>query len=134
MLGEQMKRKKKSKKKFVPDWIDKTDYGIFDESIKHPDNRHRSFDCEKKMLDIDDFIDWQVKIVGHKKFYMGISDAHLTKLKKLIDDGEFEWFSFVIEFDNKGNLEDWQEGRHRAVLFKKMGIDKVPVYFCKRRY
>lgn len=119
--------------KVKPKWLNRTDLGIFDESIKHPDNPYRKFDCEQIHLTPDEFIKFQKKMIGSKAFEKGIHEKHKDTLKKLIKDKEFDWFSFVLEFDKKGNLENFQEGRHRIVVMKELGIKKVPVYFCQRR-
>ena len=122
-----------------------TDYSIFDDSIKHPTNPHRKFNCELRWLTPDEFIDFQYKSIARfyknthrpmeestkEMFWSGYYPDHARKVQDHMLSGE-KIPSFVIEIDDEG-ITSFQEGRHRVIVAKKLGIPEVPVWFCTRR-
>ena len=113
----------------------KTDIPIFDMSILHADNPKKHYNCELKWLTPDEFLDWQCKTEGTTKemFLRGVMESTVNSIIEGIKKGSV-FNAFVLEFDESGKLERFQEGRHRIIAMKRLGIERVPVYFCKRIY
>lgn len=122
-----------------------TDIPIFDSSIKNPENKNRKYDMRFKAMPIDAFLKLQYEIFetgryaeypgsGVEKFWLAVSDEHKENIKKAMKEGKI-FPSFVVEFDEEGNLTDFQEGRHRLVALRELGVSKVPVWIAyKRKY
>lgn len=113
----------------------KTDIPIFDMSIVHADDPKKHYNCELKWLSLDEFLDWQCKTKNTTKeeFLGWVGDDTVNSIIEGIKKGN-PFNAFVLEFDEEGKLEDFQEGRHRIIAMKRLGIERVPVYFCKRIY
>jgi len=122
--------------------LDSTGFGVFDQSIKHPDNPYRKFDCELVWMSPDEYIEWQYKIIAidpwakgrspKEFFYSGYNPGKAKSIENDINDGK-QIDSLVIEIDKDGNPLPFQEGRHRVLVAKKNNIEKIPVWVCRRR-
>lgn len=113
----------------------KTDIPIFDMSIIYANDPKKHYNCELKWLTPDEFLDWQCKTKGATKemFLRGVMESTVNDIIKGIKKGNV-FNAFVLEFDELGKLERFQEGRHRIIAMKRLGIERVPVYFCTRIY
>ena len=113
----------------------KTDIPIFDMSILHADDPKKHYNCELKWLTPDEFLDWQCKTKGVTKemFLRGVMEGTVNSIIEGIKKGNM-FNAFVLEFDESGKLERFQEGRHRIIAMIRLGIERVPVYFCTRIY
>ena len=121
-----------------------TGFGVYDESIKNPDNPHRHYDMELVWMSPSEFIEHQILVVARdlqlrgeidspeSVFYRGYSRPKIDAIMKKIDNGE-PLDVFFIEYDENNELVPFQEGRHRILVAKKLGIDEVPVWLMKRR-
>jgi len=121
----------------------KTDIPVFDASILDPKNKRRGYNCKLRWISPNTFLEYQYKIMesgfysgfsetGKSRFWIGVDKSSIVFIKKQIKQGKI-FYPFVIEFDEKGNLLDFQEGRHRIIAMKELGVKRVPVYFCKVR-
>ena len=113
----------------------KTDIPIFDMSILYPDDPKKHYNCELKWLTLDEFLEWQCKTKNTTKeeFLSWIGEDTVNSIIEGIKKGN-AFNAFVLEFDEEGRLEDFQEGRHRIIAMKRLGIERVPVYFCTKIY
>jgi hypothetical protein len=122
-------------------WSNSTDLASFDESIHNKDNPHRNFDSEKVYLTPEEYIAIQKKILSKRPsnhtpdhlFWSGVSKKRVEEIKKEILNGK-ELSAFVIEYNKDGSLTSFQEGRHRVVALKELGVNKIPVWLMKKRY
>jgi hypothetical protein len=126
------------KKKSFVNWSNDTGLATFDAYLHNKDSPHRNFDFERIQLTPDEYMETQKKILskrgnGEKLFQIGIDRGHVDRLKKAILEGK-EMPTFVIEYDKQGNLTGFQEGRHRVIAMKELGVEKIPVVLMKKRY
>ena len=122
----------------------RTDIPIFDNSIIYKHNPHRDFNMKLRWISPQKFIEYQYEMLekyspyepsipGIESFWKGLTRVDVNNIKEAIKQGK-QFYAFVIEFDKKGNLLSFQEGRHRAVAMMELGIKRIPVYFAYRRY
>lgn len=120
-----------------------TDIPIFDSSIKNPENKNRKYDMVFNPMDIDKFFKLQYRIfetgqyaktpyTGEVNFWLGVDKDTVKEIKREMKEGKI-FPSFVVEYDEKGNLTDFQEGRHRLVALKELRVSKIPVWLAYRR-
>jgi hypothetical protein len=123
-----------------------TELGAFDDSIKHFDSPYRNFDVELRWVTPDEYIELQEQSISrfmrdsnrpivtspHEMFIHGYFPDHGEKVKEWMLSGD-KIPCFVVEIDDHG-VTSFQEGRHRIMVAKELGLEKVPVWFCTRRY
>lgn len=83
----------------------------------------------------DTFLDMQHDAIvkgGSKSskeaFLAAASPTKIKELKSQMGSGNV-FDSFAVEYDQHGKIKDFQEGRHRALAAKELGIRKLPVWF-----
>ena len=119
----------------------RTDVPIFDNSIVDSRNPQRDFNMRLKWISPQKFIEYQYEIEevfteapnGMEMFWKGLERDKVEDMKSKIKSGN-PFYAFVIEYDKRGNLTFFQEGRHRAVAMLELGIKRIPVYFAYNRY
>jgi hypothetical protein len=137
---QSLKQYSPQKKSFV-NWSEETDLPIFDSSLHNKESPNRNYDFEKTSITPDEYIKIQEKILskrttsktGHELFWNTADRKHIDRIKKSILEGK-EMPRFVIEYDKDGALTGFQEGRHRIIAMKELGVEKVPVFLMKKRY
>ena len=121
-----------------------TDIPVFDSAIKNQYSKNRKYDMIFKPMDIDKFFKLQYEIfetgqyakktpyTGEVNFWLGVDKETVEEIKEKMKEGKI-FPSFVVEYDEKGNLTDFQEGRHRLVALKQLRVNKVPVWIAHKR-
>jgi len=126
------------------------------QSINDFDNPRRRFDVVFEWMDLDEFMEIQWRI--YAKFADRYAHYHTGQLPTQTYD-EF-WYGprtmvkqwqvdglvasmqtkgivfepLYIELFKEGTLDSSQEGRHRSLALKKLGVRKVPVWIATNRY
>jgi len=128
--------------------IGQTGFPFADNSIFDYENSHRHYDPEFEWMPLEEFMRVQWKI--YRTFWRARSDdiaplnydeywrqtvtqSHVDRLIELLSSGTV-FDALVIEVDKAGNLDDFQEGRHRSVALQQMGIRKLPVWIMHKRF
>jgi hypothetical protein len=129
-----------------------TGLAFADTSIIDFTNKHRHYDMKFEWMDLDEFMRIQHQIYEkyarkNAKYHTGtgpirsfddywettVSQKNVDNILELMKDGGL-FNSFVIEIYKDDKLCNFQEGRHRAVALKSLGIKKVPVWIAKHRF
>ena len=122
-----------------------TDLPLFNSAIKHPDNPHEKHTCELKWLTPEQYIKAQEESIrrfyrdtkrpqersANELFWSGYFPPHAKKIEEAMLRGD-KMPTFVIEVDEEG-VTQFQEGRHRIIAARHLGVERVPVWICKRR-
>jgi hypothetical protein len=132
--------------------IGETGLPFADDSIFDYTNSHRHYDPVFEWMDLKEFMDIQWRVyemnVNRNNEHGGtfailmrpseywvktVTESKVAEITKLMNSGAV-FNSLVVEIDKDGKLLDFQEGRHRSVALKRMGITKVPVWIVKKRF
>jgi len=139
--------------------IGETGLPFADTSIIDYTNSHRHYDPKFEWMDLKEFMDiqWRVYEMGIERHNANlradsscrwdpwvllspseywtktVTESKVAEITKLMNSGAV-FNSLVVEIDKDGKLLDFQEGRHRSVALKRMGITKVPVWIVKKRF
>lgn len=65
-------------------------------------------------------------------FWGNIEPENVGKILCQMIDGNV-FFSFILKYSYDGKLMDFQEGRHRIVACRVLGIEFVPVWIFKEK-
>jgi len=65
-------------------------------------------------------------------FWGNIEPENVGKILCQMLDGR-TFFSFMLKYSSNGKLIDFQEGRHRIVACRVIGVDVVPVWIFKEK-
>ena len=132
--------------------ISKIDLPIYDEvihAIGTPQAKHERYIPSFKWTTLDYFYKMQVKQLHMRRkydkeytgknygiyaFHHGIIEDHVKNLMRMMTGGKEIFPAFYLEFDKNGKLLDYQEGRHRILALKQLGIKYVPVWSFRRKY
>lgn len=64
----------------------------------------------------------------------GINRTLVNQAKEMIERGH-RFPSFAVFYDKKGNMTTgYYEARNRLAAMKELGVDRVPVWMCVKRY
>ena len=138
--------------------IGETGLAFADDSIFDFENRHRNYDCAFEWMDLEEFMDIQYRIyedgiLRHNEmlkrekskwdswvllrpseyWVKTVTQSKVDGLIQKMREGVV-FRALVVELDKEGKLLDFQEGRHRSVALKQLGIKKLPVWVCKKRF
>jgi len=136
--------------------IGETGLPFADTSIFDYTNSHRHYDPAFEWMDLEEFMDiqWRVyemNVTRHNArisngkgtfdilmrpseyWTKTVTESKVQEIAHLMNSGEV-FRALVVEVDKNGKLLDFQEGRHRSVALKRMGITKVPVWVVKKRF
>ena len=139
--------------------IGETGLPFADTSIFDYTNSHRHYDPTFEWMDLEEFMDiqWRVYAMGIEShnaklqadrscrwdpwvllrpseyWIKTVTESKVQEIIRLMTSGEV-FSALVVEVDKNGKLLDFQEGRHRSVALKRMGITKVPVWVVKKRF
>lgn len=118
-----------------------------DDSIFDYMNSHRHYDATFEWMNLEEFmtVQWEVYLkfgAPHEKkaplsyeeyWTKTVTQRHVDNLIQLMEKGTV-FTALAIELDKQGKLLDFQEGRHRSMALKQLGIKKIPVWIVKKRF
>lgn len=138
--------------------IAKTGISKYDENIAatSTNNPHREYEASFKWMKLDDFIVSQKQILQSRidktkadyaargKRYDGMPNGQMAwdlvydpsvkdELKQQMQSGH-EFHSLLLLENPDGSLDNsFQEGRHRSIALKEIGVQNVPVWTLRKR-
>jgi hypothetical protein len=109
---------------------------IFEQGGK---GNQEKYDMDLEVMDIQEYIESQkarfekrnLEITPEEAYRRGLDGEKVERMAESM--GEGEGFPVpVVEYDLEGNLEMFQEGRHRGEALKRLGKDRVLTWVARR--
>jgi len=135
------KPRPKKEEKVVVNWSYDTTNPMIDRALNNREqDTNYAFSYEN--MSPQKYINLQKYIIGeHYKnrydpeqiFWSGINRQYVEVLKSDIKNGK-PVNAFYVEFDKNNNLINSNSDRHRIIALKELGVKKVPVWYCKRKF
>jgi hypothetical protein len=104
------------------------------------DGSSEEYDMDLEVMDIDEYIDSQLArfekrelkdFTPEEAYERGLEEEKLESMVESIEEGKPLPLP-VIEYDEEGELEEFQEGRHRGEALKKAGREKIMTWIAKK--